>query len=142
MTSQDKAPTVIRKAMDKHNLDQHEPEDYELVQVISDERGTSSGGGRGGRPSRPPSPGCGALVRTSLKRFQEKQLRGMPTEPGSSLPRQPRGREGDSPEQGKGGSQGPGSGLPQLCHQRCPGQQQQLCGQQGAAPGIELFVGF
>ncbi|XP_069922734.1 ral guanine nucleotide dissociation stimulator isoform X2 [Oryctolagus cuniculus] len=38
VTSQDKAPTVIRKAMDKHNLDEDEPEDYELVQVISDDR--------------------------------------------------------------------------------------------------------
>ncbi|XP_058528787.1 ral guanine nucleotide dissociation stimulator isoform X1 [Ochotona princeps] len=38
VTSQDKAPTVIRKAMDKHSLEEHEPEDYELVQVISDGR--------------------------------------------------------------------------------------------------------
>ncbi|KAF4016791.1 hypothetical protein G4228_007813 [Cervus hanglu yarkandensis] len=38
VTSQDKAPAVIRKAMDKHNLDEDEPEDYELVQVISDDR--------------------------------------------------------------------------------------------------------
>ncbi|XP_006164360.1 ral guanine nucleotide dissociation stimulator isoform X2 [Tupaia chinensis] len=38
VTSQDKAPAVIRKALDKHNLDEDEPEDYELVQVISDER--------------------------------------------------------------------------------------------------------
>ncbi|XP_037348810.1 ral guanine nucleotide dissociation stimulator isoform X3 [Talpa occidentalis] len=38
VTSQDKAPAVIRKAMDKHNLDEDEPEDYELVQVISEER--------------------------------------------------------------------------------------------------------
>ncbi|KAM6183001.1 ral guanine nucleotide dissociation stimulator isoform 2-T2 [Erethizon dorsatum] len=38
VTSQDKAPTVIRKAMDKHNLDEDEPEDYELVQIISDDR--------------------------------------------------------------------------------------------------------
>ncbi|XP_007453157.1 PREDICTED: ral guanine nucleotide dissociation stimulator [Lipotes vexillifer] len=38
VTSQDKAPAVIRKAMDKHNLDDDEPEDYELVQVISDDR--------------------------------------------------------------------------------------------------------
>ncbi|XP_061055675.1 ral guanine nucleotide dissociation stimulator isoform X3 [Eubalaena glacialis] len=38
VTSQDKAPAVIRKAMDKHNLDADEPEDYELVQVISDDR--------------------------------------------------------------------------------------------------------
>ncbi|XP_049629954.1 ral guanine nucleotide dissociation stimulator isoform X3 [Suncus etruscus] len=38
VTSQDKAPTVIRKAMDKHNLDEEEPDDYELVQVISEDR--------------------------------------------------------------------------------------------------------
>ncbi|XP_036073460.1 ral guanine nucleotide dissociation stimulator isoform X1 [Rousettus aegyptiacus] len=38
VTSQDKAPAVIRKAMDKHNLDEDEPDHYELVQVISDER--------------------------------------------------------------------------------------------------------
>ncbi|KAM7093448.1 ral guanine nucleotide dissociation stimulator isoform 3-T3 [Molossus nigricans] len=38
VTSQDKAPAVIRKAMDKHHLDGAEPEHYELVQVISDER--------------------------------------------------------------------------------------------------------
>ncbi|XP_054440149.1 ral guanine nucleotide dissociation stimulator isoform X2 [Pteronotus mesoamericanus] len=38
VTSQDKAPAVIRKAMDKHNLDEDEPEQYELVQVISAER--------------------------------------------------------------------------------------------------------
>ncbi|KAM8803956.1 ral guanine nucleotide dissociation stimulator isoform 1-T1 [Rhynchonycteris naso] len=38
VTSQDKAPAVIRKAMDKHNLEEDAPEHYELVQVISDER--------------------------------------------------------------------------------------------------------
>ncbi|KAL6063466.1 hypothetical protein STEG23_036872 [Scotinomys teguina] len=37
VTSQDKAPTVIRKAMDKHNLDEDEAEDYELVQIISED---------------------------------------------------------------------------------------------------------
>ncbi|KAK7797580.1 hypothetical protein U0070_027241 [Myodes glareolus] len=37
VTNQDKAPTVIRKAMDKHNLDEDEPEDYELVQIISED---------------------------------------------------------------------------------------------------------
>lgn len=37
VTSQDKAPTVIRKAMDKHNLDEDEPEDYELLQIISED---------------------------------------------------------------------------------------------------------
>ena len=45
MTSQDKAPAVIRKAMDKHNLDEDEPEDYELVQVISDDRSKSGPAG-------------------------------------------------------------------------------------------------
>ncbi|XP_042537096.1 ral guanine nucleotide dissociation stimulator isoform X4 [Dipodomys spectabilis] len=38
VTSQDKAPTVIRKAMDKHHLDEDDPDDYELVQVISEDR--------------------------------------------------------------------------------------------------------
>ncbi|XP_058158114.1 ral guanine nucleotide dissociation stimulator isoform X2 [Dasypus novemcinctus] len=38
VTSQDKAPTVIRKALDKHHLDEDEPEDYELVQIISEDR--------------------------------------------------------------------------------------------------------
>lgn len=38
VTSQDKAPAVIRKAMDKHHLDEEQPEHYELVQVISEER--------------------------------------------------------------------------------------------------------
>ncbi|XP_048201597.1 ral guanine nucleotide dissociation stimulator isoform X1 [Perognathus longimembris pacificus] len=38
VTSQDKAPTVIRKAMDKHHLDEEDPEEYELVQVISEDR--------------------------------------------------------------------------------------------------------
>ncbi|XP_074871783.1 ral guanine nucleotide dissociation stimulator isoform X2 [Carettochelys insculpta] len=38
VTSQDKTPVVIRKAMAKHNLDGDRPEDYELVQVISEER--------------------------------------------------------------------------------------------------------
>ncbi|XP_021529783.2 ral guanine nucleotide dissociation stimulator isoform X3 [Aotus nancymaae] len=38
VTSQDKAPAVIRKAMDKHHLDADEPEDYELVQILSDDR--------------------------------------------------------------------------------------------------------
>ncbi|XP_032113615.1 ral guanine nucleotide dissociation stimulator isoform X5 [Sapajus apella] len=38
VTSQDKAPAVIRKAMDKHHLDTDEPEDYELVQILSDDR--------------------------------------------------------------------------------------------------------
>ncbi|XP_055126496.1 ral guanine nucleotide dissociation stimulator isoform X4 [Symphalangus syndactylus] len=38
VTSQDKAPAVIRKAMDKHNLEEEEPEDYELLQILSDDR--------------------------------------------------------------------------------------------------------
>lgn len=38
VTSQDKTPIVIRKAMAKHNLDGERAEDYELVQIISEER--------------------------------------------------------------------------------------------------------
>ncbi|XP_053138198.1 ral guanine nucleotide dissociation stimulator isoform X2 [Hemicordylus capensis] len=38
VTSQDKTPVVIRKAMAKHNLDRDRPEDYELIQIISEER--------------------------------------------------------------------------------------------------------
>lgn len=38
VTSQDKKPVVIRKAMAKHNLDGERAEDYELVQIISEER--------------------------------------------------------------------------------------------------------
>ncbi|KAM9595294.1 ral guanine nucleotide dissociation stimulator isoform 8-T8 [Morphnus guianensis] len=38
VTSQDKTPVVIRKAMAKHNLDGDRPEDYELIQIISEER--------------------------------------------------------------------------------------------------------
>ncbi|XP_078006100.1 ral guanine nucleotide dissociation stimulator isoform X4 [Phascolarctos cinereus] len=38
VTSQDKTPAVIRKAMVKHNLDGDQPEEYELVQIISEER--------------------------------------------------------------------------------------------------------
>ncbi|KAH0615369.1 hypothetical protein JD844_004551 [Phrynosoma platyrhinos] len=38
VTSQDKTPVVIRKAMAKHNLDADRPEDYELIQIISEER--------------------------------------------------------------------------------------------------------
>ncbi|XP_066896472.1 ral guanine nucleotide dissociation stimulator isoform X4 [Kogia breviceps] len=48
VTSQDKAPAVIRKAMDKHNLDQDEPQDYELVQVLSGDRSKSGPAGGGG----------------------------------------------------------------------------------------------
>uniref|UniRef100_A0A3P8X7K1 Ral guanine nucleotide dissociation stimulator n=1 Tax=Esox lucius TaxID=8010 RepID=A0A3P8X7K1_ESOLU len=39
VTSQDKTPAVIRKAMIKHNLDQEKTEDYELMQKISDDKG-------------------------------------------------------------------------------------------------------
>lgn len=45
VTSQDKTPVVIRKAMAKHNLDGDRPEDYELVQIISEERGVCWGVG-------------------------------------------------------------------------------------------------
>ncbi|MGH0156790.1 UNVERIFIED_CONTAM: hypothetical protein FKN15_032463 [Acipenser sinensis] len=38
VTSQDKTPVVVRKAMVKHNLERERPEDYELVQVISEEK--------------------------------------------------------------------------------------------------------
>uniref|UniRef100_A0A8D0BVB3 Ral guanine nucleotide dissociation stimulator n=1 Tax=Salvator merianae TaxID=96440 RepID=A0A8D0BVB3_SALMN len=38
VTSQDKTPVVIRKAMAKHNLDGDQPEDYELIQIISEEK--------------------------------------------------------------------------------------------------------
>uniref|UniRef100_A0A670YIM2 Ral guanine nucleotide dissociation stimulator n=1 Tax=Pseudonaja textilis TaxID=8673 RepID=A0A670YIM2_PSETE len=38
VTSQDKTPVVIRKAMAKHNLDGDRPEDYELIQIISEDR--------------------------------------------------------------------------------------------------------
>lgn len=60
MTSQDKAPAVIRKAMDKHNLDGDEPEHYELVQVISDERSKLGPAGwvTGGQ-GQPHTPGLG-----------------------------------------------------------------------------------
>lgn len=39
VTSQDKTPAVVRKAMVKHNLDRERAEDYELVQKISEEKG-------------------------------------------------------------------------------------------------------
>jgi hypothetical protein len=35
VTSQDKTPAIIHKAMDKHNLDMDNPDDCELVQIIS-----------------------------------------------------------------------------------------------------------
>uniref|UniRef100_A0A673WSA1 Ral guanine nucleotide dissociation stimulator n=1 Tax=Salmo trutta TaxID=8032 RepID=A0A673WSA1_SALTR len=38
VTSQDKTPAVIRKAMVKHNLEQEKAEDYELMQKISEEK--------------------------------------------------------------------------------------------------------
>lgn len=70
VTSQDKAPTVIRKAMDKHNLDEDEPEDYELVQIISEDHSKSDsrtpGQGQRGRstPSCAPGPRPETLERT------------------------------------------------------------------------------
>uniref|UniRef100_A0A8K9Y2U1 Ras-GEF domain-containing protein n=1 Tax=Oncorhynchus mykiss TaxID=8022 RepID=A0A8K9Y2U1_ONCMY len=42
VTSQDKTPAVIRKAMVKHNLDRERAEDYELLQKISEEKGHSA----------------------------------------------------------------------------------------------------
>ncbi|XP_054628367.1 ral guanine nucleotide dissociation stimulator-like isoform X2 [Dunckerocampus dactyliophorus] len=38
VTSQDKTPAVIRKAMIKHNLEREKTEDYELVQKISEDK--------------------------------------------------------------------------------------------------------
>ncbi|XP_030640262.1 ral guanine nucleotide dissociation stimulator-like 1 [Chanos chanos] len=38
LTSQDKTPAVISRAIAKHNLDEEQADNYELVQVISDER--------------------------------------------------------------------------------------------------------
>ncbi|XP_031426708.1 ral guanine nucleotide dissociation stimulator isoform X2 [Clupea harengus] len=38
VTSQDKTPGVIRKAMAKHNLDKEKTEDYELLQKVSEEK--------------------------------------------------------------------------------------------------------
>ncbi|XP_074078316.1 ral guanine nucleotide dissociation stimulator-like 1 isoform X1 [Macrotis lagotis] len=38
LTSQDKTPAVIQRAMLKHNLDSDPAEDYELVQVISEDK--------------------------------------------------------------------------------------------------------
>jgi hypothetical protein len=73
VTSQDKAPTVIRKAMDKHNLDEDEPEDYELVQIISEDHSKSVNcrpGLRGGSaPAPSPEPAAGPLhKRQELRR--------------------------------------------------------------------------
>lgn len=39
LTSQDKTPAVISRAMAKHNLEAEPEEGYELVQVISEEKG-------------------------------------------------------------------------------------------------------
>lgn len=41
LTNQDKTPAVISRAMAKHNLEVEPEEGYELVQVISEERGRS-----------------------------------------------------------------------------------------------------
>ncbi|XP_037001575.2 ral guanine nucleotide dissociation stimulator-like 1 isoform X2 [Artibeus jamaicensis] len=38
LTSQDKTPAVIQRAMQKHNLDSDPAEEYELVQVISEDK--------------------------------------------------------------------------------------------------------
>lgn len=38
VTSQDKTPAVIRKAMIKHNLEREKSEDYELMQKISEDK--------------------------------------------------------------------------------------------------------
>ncbi|XP_036068742.1 ral guanine nucleotide dissociation stimulator isoform X2 [Oryzias melastigma] len=38
VTSQDKTPAIIRKAMIKHNLEREKAEDYELMQKISDDK--------------------------------------------------------------------------------------------------------
>lgn len=38
VTSQDKTPAVIRKAMIKHNLDREKTEEYELMQKISEDK--------------------------------------------------------------------------------------------------------
>lgn len=42
VTSQDKTPAVIRKAMIKHNLEREKTEDYELMQKISEDKGKQS----------------------------------------------------------------------------------------------------
>lgn len=52
LTSQDKTPAVIQRAMLKHNLDSDPAEEYELVQVISEDKG--------GR-RYPPAPSHGGL---------------------------------------------------------------------------------
>lgn len=50
LTSQDKTPAVIQRAMLKHNLDSDPAEEYELVQVISEDKG-----GRAASRGRDPS---------------------------------------------------------------------------------------
>lgn len=62
---------VIRKAMAKHNLDGDRPEDYELVQIISEERGVCvCVMGRGGFPGalQPGQHRAGAGMRGDSKR--------------------------------------------------------------------------
>lgn len=64
VTSQDKAPAVIRKAMDKHNLEEDEPEDYELLQILSDDRSKSEDQRamvEGAGPHHSPAPGRKSL---------------------------------------------------------------------------------
>lgn len=39
VTSQDKTPAVIRKAMIKHNLEREKTEEYELMQKIAEDKG-------------------------------------------------------------------------------------------------------
>lgn len=43
MTSQDRALAGISKALEEHSLHQDKPEDYKLVQIISDNRSKSGG---------------------------------------------------------------------------------------------------
>ncbi|KAI2554439.1 ral guanine nucleotide dissociation stimulator, partial [Homo sapiens] len=65
VTSQDKAPAVIRKAMDKHNLEEEEPEDYELLQILSDDRSKSEDQramAEGAGPHHSPAPGWKPLA--------------------------------------------------------------------------------
>lgn len=42
VTSQDKTPAVIRKAMIKHNLEREKTEEYELMQKISEDKGKNN----------------------------------------------------------------------------------------------------
>lgn len=51
LTSQDKTPAVIQRAMLKHNLDSDPAEEYELVQVISEDKGRHVFLFKPGRPS-------------------------------------------------------------------------------------------